>query len=127
MVLILAFYQIPYIADKLFSRSGLHPTDILIYNLLNIISLPSGIMTIAPSDEIREEIKYTYAEIESTSKESVVSAIDKVKERPVLNTQIRMELPAVPIIGPALRIVVPIAQRLNGLLWHNKERHEILL
>ena len=41
--------------------------------------------------------------VESAYQEHAVSALDKVKERPLLNTAIKMSLSAIPTIGPNLR------------------------
>jgi tetratricopeptide (TPR) repeat protein len=54
-------------------------------------------------DEIKGKIKRAYDEIESAYEKHVVSAVDKVKERPMLNTTVKMSLSAIPIIGPNLR------------------------
>jgi hypothetical protein len=54
-------------------------------------------------DEIRGKIKYAYDEIASAYEIHVVSAADKVKERPLLNTAVKMSLSAIPGIGPNLR------------------------
>lgn len=53
--------------------------------------------------EIRGEIKQAYDEIESAYEKHVVSSVDKVKERPALNTAVKIALSAIPGIGPNLR------------------------
>jgi tetratricopeptide (TPR) repeat protein len=54
-------------------------------------------------DEIRGKIKRAYNEIESAYEKHAVSAVDKVKEKPLLNTVVKLSLSAIPIIGPNLR------------------------
>jgi molybdopterin converting factor small subunit len=54
-------------------------------------------------DEIKGEIKDAYDKIDSAYKEHIVSAVDKVKERPLLNSAVKTALPLIPIIGPILR------------------------
>jgi tetratricopeptide (TPR) repeat protein len=54
-------------------------------------------------DEIRGKIKRAHDEVESAYEKHVVSAVDKVKERPLLNTAVKISLSAIPIIGPNLR------------------------
>ena len=54
-------------------------------------------------DEIREKIKHTYDEVDSAYKKYVASNGDKVKERTIINTAVKMSLSAIPIIGPNLR------------------------
>ena len=56
-----------------------------------------------PWIEIRGKIKHAYDEIESAYERHVVSAVDKVKVQPLLNTAVKMALPAIPIIGPSLK------------------------
>jgi tetratricopeptide (TPR) repeat protein len=53
--------------------------------------------------EIRGNITHAYDEIESAYQKHVVYAVDKVKERPLLNSAVKMSLSAIPIIGPNLR------------------------
>jgi tetratricopeptide (TPR) repeat protein len=59
--------------------------------------------TMTSWDETKGKIKHAYDEIESAYEKHVVSAVDKVKERPLLNTAVKMSLSAIPIIGPNLR------------------------
>src|SRR5215208_3887342 len=54
-------------------------------------------------DEIRGKIKHAYDEIESAYQNHVVSAVDKVKERPLLNTAVKLSLSTIPIVGSNLR------------------------
>jgi tetratricopeptide (TPR) repeat protein len=54
-------------------------------------------------DEIRGKIKRAHDEIESAYEKHVVYAVDKVKERPVLNTAVKIALSSIPGIGPNLR------------------------
>lgn len=54
-------------------------------------------------DEIKGEVKDAYDKIDSAYKEHVLSAVDKVKERPLLNSAVKTALPLIPIIGPILR------------------------
>jgi hypothetical protein len=58
-------------------------------------------MIVASWDEMRGKIKRAHYEIETAYQKHVVSALDKVKEQPLLNTVIKMALPAIPIIGPS--------------------------
>lgn len=60
-------------------------------------------MMMASWAEIKGEIKHTYNEIEIAYQKHVISAVDKVKERPLLNTVVKMTLPVIPIIGPGLK------------------------
>jgi hypothetical protein len=52
---------------------------------------------------LKEKIKDTYNKIESAYKKYVESGVNQVKERPVLNTTIKIALSTIPIIGPNLR------------------------
>jgi tetratricopeptide (TPR) repeat protein len=54
-------------------------------------------------DEIRGKIKHAHDKIESAYKEYVEPGVGKVKERPILNTAVKMSLSLIPIIGPNLR------------------------
>jgi tetratricopeptide (TPR) repeat protein len=54
-------------------------------------------------DETRGKIKHAYDKIESAYQKHVLYAVDIVKERPLLNTAVKMALPAIPIIGPSLK------------------------
>jgi predicted nuclease with TOPRIM domain len=56
-----------------------------------------------PWDEIRGKIKSAYNEIDSAYERHVVHAVDKVKERSLLNSAVKASLSAIPIIGPNLR------------------------
>jgi hypothetical protein len=53
-------------------------------------------------DEIKVQIKHAYDSIRS-SYEKYESSVDKVRERPILNTAVKMALSNIPIIGPNLR------------------------
>ena len=54
-------------------------------------------------DEIKGKIKHAHDEIESAYQKHVVSSVDRVKERPLLNTAVKLSLSAIPVIGPNLR------------------------
>jgi tetratricopeptide (TPR) repeat protein len=60
-------------------------------------------MMVASWDEIRGKIKHAYDKIESAYQKHVVSAVDKVKERPLLNAVVKESLSTIPLIGPSLR------------------------
>ena len=55
-------------------------------------------------DEIKGEIKDAYDKIRlCLQRTCIVSAVDKVKERLLLNSAVKTALPLIPIIGPILR------------------------
>jgi NB-ARC domain len=60
-------------------------------------------MKVGSWDKIRGKIKHAHDEIESAYEKHMVSAVDIVKERPLLNAAVKMSLSAIPMIGPNLR------------------------
>jgi tetratricopeptide (TPR) repeat protein len=55
--------------------------------------------------EIKGKIKDAHDKIEFAYQKHVVSAVDKVKERPLLNSAVKTALPLIPIIGPTLSAI----------------------
>jgi hypothetical protein len=73
-------------------------------------------------DETKGKIKHAYDEIKSAYKEHVESSVDKVKKNPILNTAVKMALPAIPIIGLTLRELYDNIEGAAGISEEDKAK-----